>query len=281
MSPVFLTVVTMFAFAANSILCRLALQDQTIDATTFTYLRLVSGAITLIVLHSVMVKKTERRYQPMFAIKAGLALFTYALCFSIAYLELSTGTGALLLFGTVQLSLLAAHFFQGNRINALELVGLVVSISGFVYLMAPSVTRPDILSALLMILSGLAWAVFTLVGRNSGNPISAISQGFWVAGLLCVLLTPWMVNLDSSSSKGIVLALLSGSIASAAGYILWYRVISHLTMLQASVAQLSVPVIAIAGGTLLVGEVFTLHLTLVSALILGGIVLVIMGKQTK
>jgi len=104
----------MFAFAANSILCRLALQDQTIDATTFTYL-----------------------------------LFTYALCFSIAYLELSTGTGALLLFGTVQLSLLAAHFFQGNRINALELVGLVVSISGFVYLMAPSVTRPDILSARL------------------------------------------------------------------------------------------------------------------------------------
>ena len=281
MSPVFLTVVTMFAFAANSILCRLALQDQTIDATTFTYLRLVSGAITLIVLHSVMVKKTERRYQPMFAINAGLALFTYALCFSIAYLELSTGTGALLLFGTVQLSLLAAHFFQGNRINALELVGLVVSISGFVYLMAPSVTRPDILSALLMILSGLAWAVFTLVGRNSGNPISAISQGFWVAGLLCVLLTPWLVNLDSSSSKGIVLALLSGSIASAAGYILWYRVISHLSMLQASVAQLSVPVIAIAGGTLLVGEAFTLHLTLVSALILGGIVLVIMGKQTK
>ncbi|PNI03774.1 DMT family transporter [Vibrio diazotrophicus] len=281
MSPVFLTVVTMFAFAANSILCRLALQDQTIDATTFTYLRLVSGAITLIVLHSVMVKKTERRYQPMFAINAGLALFTYALCFSIAYLELSTGTGALLLFGTVQLSLLAAHFFQGNRINALELVGLVVSISGFVYLMAPSVTRPDILSALLMILSGLAWAVFTLVGRNSGNPISAISQGFWVAGLLCVLLTPWLVNLDSSSSKGIVLALISGSIASAAGYILWYRVISHLSMLQASVAQLSVPVIAIAGGTLLVGEAFTLHLTLVSALILGGIVLVIMGKQTK
>jgi drug/metabolite transporter (DMT)-like permease len=271
----------MFAFAANSILCRLALQDQTIDATTFTYLRLVSGAITLIVLHSVMVKKTERRYQPMFAIKAGLALFTYALCFSIAYLELSTGTGALLLFGTVQLSLLAAHFFQGNRINALELVGLVVSISGFVYLMAPSVTRPDILSALLMILSGLAWAVFTLVGRNSGNPISAISQGFWVAGLLCVLLTPWLMNLDSSSSKGIILALISGSIASAAGYILWYRVISHLSMLQASVAQLSVPVIAIAGGTLLVGEVFTLHLTLVSALILGGIVLVIMGKQTK
>ncbi|RAS69457.1 EamA-like transporter family protein [Vibrio diazotrophicus] len=281
MSPVFLTVVTMFAFAANSILCRLALQDQTIDATTFTYLRLVSGAITLIVLHSVMVKKTERRYQPMFAINAGLALFTYALCFSIAYLELSTETGALLLFGTVQLSLLAAHFFQGNRINALELVGLVVSISGFVYLMAPSVTRPDILSALLMILSGLAWAVFTLVGRNSGNPISAISQGFWVAGLLCVLLTPWLVNLDSSSSKGIVLALISGSIASAAGYILWYRVISHLSMLQASVAQLSVPVIAIAGGTLLVGEAFTLHLTLVSALILGGIVLVIMGKQTK
>jgi drug/metabolite transporter (DMT)-like permease len=147
--------------------------------------------------------------------------------------------------------------------------------------MAPSVTRPDILSALLMILSGLAWAVFTLVGRNSGNPISAISQGFWVAGLLCVLLTPWLMNLDSSSSKGIILALISGSIASAAGYILWYRVISHLSMLQASVAQLSVPVIAIAGGTLLVGEVFTLHLTLVSALILGGIVLVIMGKQTK
>ncbi|WP_165313483.1 DMT family transporter [Vibrio ziniensis] len=281
MSPLLLTVITMFAFAANSILCRLALQDQTIDAATFTYLRLVSGAITLIVLHCLMVKKAERHYQPKFALKAGLALFTYALCFSVAYLKLSTGTGALLLFGTVQLTLLAAHFFQGNKINSLELIGLVASIAGFIYLMAPSVTRPDILSALLMILSGLAWAVFTLVGRSSGNPISAISQGFWVAGLLCVLLTPWLVNLSSASSKGIILALISGSIASAAGYILWYRVITQLTMLQASVAQLSVPVIAIAGGTLLVGEAFTLHLIFVSSLILGGIVLVIMGKQTK
>ncbi len=281
MSPIFLTVITMFAFAANSVLCRLALQDGSIDATSFTYLRLVSGAVTLVVLHSLLVKKSARQYKLRFSLKAGSALFAYAICFSIAYLHLSTGTGALLLFGTVQISLIAVHIAQGNQIQKLEWLGLAISISGFIYLMLPNVETPDLLSAVLMIISGLAWAVFTVLGRNSGNPITAISQGFWIAGLVCLLLSPWMMNFGTSSIKGVTLALLSGSIASAAGYILWYRVIAHLTMLQASVAQLSVPVIALAGGTVLLNESLSLRLIMISGLILGGIALVIIGRETK
>ncbi len=281
MSPLILTVITMFAFAANSVLCRLALKDGSIDATSFTYFRLVSGAITLLVLHSVLMKKSEHQYNLGFSIKAGAALFAYAICFSIAYLQLSTGTGALLLFGTVQISLIAVHIAQGNQVQKLEWLGLVISISGFIYLMLPSVETPDMLSAVLMIISGLSWAIFTVLGRNSGNPITAISQGFWFAGLVCIVLSPWLINVETSTARGVTLALISGSIASAAGYILWYRVIANLTMLQASVAQLSVPVIALVGGTMLLNENLSLHIIMVSGLILGGIGLVIVGRATK
>ncbi|ELO1780000.1 DMT family transporter [Vibrio fluvialis] len=281
MHPALLTAITMIAFAANSILCRLALQEHAIDAGSFTALRLISGGITLVVLHAIVVRREHRRYSLPFAFKAGAALFTYALCFSIAYLTLSAGTGALLLFGTVQLSLLAAHCWQGNKIRALEWLGLAISIAGFIYLMLPSAEQPNWISALLMVVSGLAWAAFTLLGRNSGNPTNAIAQGFWAASLLCILVSPWMIHQDSISTRGVILALLSGSLASAAGYILWYQVISRLTILQASVAQLSVPAIALAGGSLLLNETLTLRLILVSLMILGGILLVFVAREPK
>ncbi|MEK6215207.1 MAG: DMT family transporter, partial [Vibrio fluvialis] len=137
------------------------------------------------------------------------------------------------------------------------------------------------ISALLMVVSGLAWAAFTLLGRNSGNPTNAIAQGFWAASLLCILVFPWMIHQDSISARGVILALLSGSLASAAGYILWYQVISRLTILQASVAQLSVPAIALAGGSLLLNETLTLRLILVSLMILGGILLVFVAREPK
>ncbi|MCG6234271.1 DMT family transporter [Vibrio furnissii] len=281
MHPALLTVITMMAFAANSILCRLALQTHAIDAGSFTALRLISGGITLVVLHAMVVRREHRRYSLPFALKAGASLFIYALCFSIAYLTLSAGTGALLLFGTVQLSLLAAHCWQGNKIRTLEWLGLAISIAGFIYLMLPSAEQPGWISALLMIIAGLAWAVFTLLGRNSGNPTLAIAQGFWAASLLCLLVSPWMIHLDTLSTRGVVLALMSGSLASAAGYILWYRVISRLTILQASVAQLSVPAIALIGGSLLLNEPMTLRLILVSLMILGGILLVFVARKPE
>lgn len=284
MHPALITALTMVAFAANSILCRLALQDGTIDAGSFTALRLLSGGVTLIVLHALVVPRQQRLYSLGFALKAGTALFTYALCFSVAYLTLSAGTGALLLFGTVQLSLLAAHCWQGNRIQWLEWSGLLISLTGFVYLMLPSTEQPDGFAALLMVVSGLAWAVFTLLGRQSGNPTTAIAQGFWMASVLCLLLFPWLLDPTSVTLSGAILALLSGSVASAAGYILWYRVVSRLSILQASVAQLSVPAIALISGSLLLNETLTVRLLLISLMILGGILLVFVarrpGKQT-
>ncbi|WGY45777.1 MULTISPECIES: DMT family transporter [unclassified Vibrio] len=273
------TTITMLAFAANSILCRLALQDGAIDAGSFTALRLVSGGVTLIALHALVVPKSRRVYQWRFSLKAGLALFGYALCFSIAYLQLSAGTGALLLFGTVQLALLIAHCWQGNAVNRLEWLGLAISVAGFIYLMLPSAQQPDLWSAALMILSGLCWAGFTLLGRQSDNPTSAIAQGFWCASLLCVLLAPWLINLNALTTTGILLALASGCIASAAGYILWYQVVRRLTILQASVAQLSVPAIALIAGSVLLDETLTWRLTMISLLILGGIGLVFIARQ--
>ncbi|XAW87881.1 DMT family transporter [Vibrio sp. CDRSL-10 TSBA] len=273
------TAITMLAFAANSILCRLALQEGAIDAGSFTALRLISGGLTLIALHALVVPKTQRVYQWRFALKAGLALFGYALSFSVAYLHLSAGTGALLLFGTVQLALLIAHCWQGNTVNRLEWLGLAISVAGFIYLMLPSAQQPDPWSAVLMIISGLCWAGFTLLGRQSDNPTSAIAQGFWCASLLCVLLAPWLIHPDDLTTQGVVLALASGCIASAAGYILWYQVVRRLTILQASVAQLSVPAIALIAGSLLLEEMLTLRLSLISLLILGGIGLVFIARQ--
>jgi len=276
-----ITIAAMIAFAANSLLCRLALSNGAIDAGNFTLLRLLSGALTLAIIAFLTRRPIGLRSDWRFSIQAGLALFGYAIFFSFAYLELSTGTGALLLFGSVQLTLLAVYRWQGNRFTAQELCGVIVSLLGFVWLMAPAASRPDPLAALLMIVSGLSWAAFTLLGKQAQSPQKAITQGFIVAAALSLLTLPWLLLSSSLSLQGIVLATTSGALASALGYILWYIAVARISLLQASVSQLAVPVIALLLGALWLGEAITLLNITTSALVLGGIALVFVARSKK
>lgn len=194
MSTFLLTAITMLAFAANSLLCRLALAEGLIDAGSFTLVRLISGAITLIALLVVRGQWKADRPTSRFRFFAGVALFGYAALFSFAYLQLATGTGALLLFGAVQLTLLAIYWWQGERFQFLEIIGIGLSIVGFVWLMLPSATRPDISSALLMLISGICWAAFTALGKQAPSPSSGITWGFIAASIIGILLSPLMMS---------------------------------------------------------------------------------------
>ncbi|EPE2668321.1 DMT family transporter [Vibrio parahaemolyticus] len=279
MSTFLLTAITMLAFAANSLLCRLALAEGLIDAGSFTLVRLISGAITLIAL--LVVRGQWKTDRPTFRFFAGVALFGYAALFSFAYLQLATGTGALLLFGAVQLTLLAIYWWQGERFQFLEIIGIGLSIVGFVWLMLPSATRPDISSALLMLISGVCWAAFTALGKQAPSPSSGITWGFIAASIIGILLSPLMLSSIHLSLSGILLAITSGAIASGLGYTLWYQVMRKLSLLQAAVSQLSVPAIALLLGTVVLHESLSLHTLLTSGIILGGIALVFLSRSKK
>ncbi len=281
MSTFLLTAITMLAFAANSLLCRLALAEGLIDAGSFTLVRLISGAITLIALLVVRGQWETDRPTSRFRFFAGVALFGYAALFSFAYLQLATGTGALLLFGAVQLTLLAIYWWQGERFQYLEIIGIGLSIVGFVWLMLPSATRPDISSALLMLISGVCWAAFTALGKQAPSPSSGITWGFIAASMIGILLSPLMLSSIHLSLSGILLAITSGAIASGLGYTLWYQVMRKLSLLQAAVSQLSVPAIALLLGTVVLHESLSLHTLLTSGIILGGIALVFLSRSKK
>lgn len=281
MSTFLLTAITMLAFAANSLLCRLALAEGLIDAGSFTLVRLISGAITLIALLVVRGQWKTDLPTSRFRFFAGVALFGYAALFSFAYLQLATGTGALLLFGAVQLTLLVIYWWQGERFQFLEIIGIGLSIVGFVWLMLPSATRPDISSALLMLISGVCWAAFTALGKQAPSPSSGITWGFIAASMIGILLSPLMLSSIHLSLSGILLAITSGAIASGLGYTLWYQVMRKLSLLQAAVSQLSVPAIALLLGTVVRHEPLSLHTLLTSGIILGGIALVFLSRSKK
>lgn len=281
MSTFLLTAIAMLAFAANSLLCRLALAAGLIDAGSFTLIRLLSGAVTLIVI--MLLRGNWRRQIPTtrFSVFAGVALFGYAALFSFAYVKLAAGTGALLLFGAVQLTLLALYWWQGQRFKLLELVGIAVSLLGFAWLMLPSATRPDVWSALLMVLSGICWAGCTALGKQAPTPSSGITWGFITASIFGLLLSPLLLESIHVTLQGVMLAVASGAIASGCGYVLWYQVMQKLTLLQAAVSQLSVPAIALVLGAALLSEPLTTHSIITSAIILGGIALVFLSRSQK
>ncbi len=282
MSTYLLVAVAMFAFAANSILCRLALSEGSIDAGSFTLIRIVSGAITLALLLLLNRSGTKANFPGFkFSLMAGSTLFAYAILFSFAYIQLAAGTGALLLFGAVQLSLLVMHWWQGERFMRLEIIGIGCSVAGFVWLMLPSATRPDLFSAVLMMLSGVSWALFTALGKKVASPSSGITWGFISASAIGLFVTPWLVNDIALTTKGVLLAIASGTVASALGYILWYRVLKNLSLLQASISQLSVPVITLVIGSALLGESLSMHSVLTSSVILGGIALVFLARSLE
>ncbi|MGD8118136.1 DMT family transporter [Vibrio sp. TRT 29B02] len=272
-------IVALIAFAANSFFCRFALAEEAIDPGSFTFIRLLSGAITLAVILMIRRELKSRFLTSKVSWAGGIALFGYAVSFSFAYSQLSTGTGALILFGMVQLALVVFHVLSGYRLNRIEILGIAVAIGGFVTLMLPSAQTPSLSAAILMMLSGICWAAFTLLGRTAAAPSLSITHGFVLASVIALVLSPWLVHTATLTLSGVGWALLSGIFASGFGYILWYRVVKQISMLQASVAQLSVPVIAFAAGSIGLGETITTSSVIAALLVLSGIAVIFVAKE--
>lgn len=277
------TALALVAFAANSVLARMALEDGTIDAGGYTIVRLLSGATVLLVLVGLDQRSTNVTTKGSWA--AGLMLFVYAITFSYAYISLDTGTGALILFGAVQITMILVALFRGYRPSPAEWAGLVLAFAGFVYLMLPGISTPSALGFLLMTVSGIAWGLYTLQGRGSKNPLADTAYNF-LRTVPLVLVVLVITFADSNySMRGVLLAVLSGGIASGLGYTMWYTALGGLSFTQAAVLQLLVPVIAAAGGVIFVSEAITWRLTVSAVLILTGILLVVLnrnsGKQAR
>lgn len=271
-----MTLLALIAFAANSVLCRLALGQQAIDAAGFTILRLLSGAFVLFVLITIQNKRNS--LSPKGSWAAGAMLFLYAISFSFAYVTLDTGTGALILFGSVQITMIVLSMLAGNRLHLSEWAGIAIAFAGFVYLVLPGVTAPPLTGFLLMTVAGISWGVYTLKGRASSAPLVDTAGNFLRTVPLVIVVAIVEFRHLHVSPAGAVLAVLSGGIASGLGYAIWYRALGGLGATQAAVVQLSVPVIAAIGGVMFMAEMITLRLTVAGLLILGGILLVVLGR---
>lgn len=274
-----LTTLAMLAFAGNSLLCRAALQGTAIDAGSFTGLRIIAGALTL----WLIVRVRDGGLGGAGNWLSALALFAYAAGFSFAYRGLSAAVGALLLFGAVQASMIGYGLYRGERLRAGQWLGLLVALGGLVGLLLPGLARPPLLASALMLISGIAWGVYTLRGRGAGDP-TAVTAGNFVRAVpmamgLWLVLRVGGATEGSWDRAGIAYALASGALASGIGYAIWYAALPRLRATIAATVQLSVPVITAIGGVLLLGEALSLRLVLASAAILGGIALVIFARR--
>ncbi|MGE4407197.1 EamA family transporter [Pseudomonas sp.] len=266
-----LTTLAMLAFAGNSILCRIALRDTGIDPASFTGLRIFAGAITLWLL-----LRIRRPGQPLGGDwLSACALFAYAASFSFAYLSLDAGAGALLLFGAVQLSMLAWGLLKGERFGRGQIIGLLLALSGLLILLLPGSRAPALDGAMLMLLSGVAWGVYSLRGRAASNPLAATAGNFVRAVPFAALLYLILVGQQQWDQAGVVYALLSGALTSGIGYAIWYAAMPGLVAIQAASVQLSVPLLTALAGALLLGEALTATLLVSGAAILGGIAMVL------
>ena len=266
----------LIAFAANSVLCRLALGERAIDAPSFTVIRLLSGAMVLLAIISIKSNKTDSSTKGSWS--ASLMLFLYAITFSFAYITLDTGTGALILFGSVQITMILLSLISGDRLHITEWAGVTIAFIGFVYLILPGVRTPSAIGFLLMIVAGIAWGIYTLKGRGSDAPLRETAYNFLRTLPLVIILAIITVKNAHYSYEGVLLAVLSGGIASGIGYTIWYMALGGLSATQAAVVQLLVPVIAALGGIIFVSEAVTLRLIVSATMILGGILMVVLGR---
>jgi drug/metabolite transporter (DMT)-like permease len=276
LKTIIFTGLALIAFAANSVLCRMALGNGAIDASGFTVIRLLSGTIVLLIIISTSGNTTGKSAKGSWT--SSLMLFLYAITFSYAYISLDTGTGALILFGSVQITMILMSHISGTRLHITEWAGVLIAFTGFIYLILPGVTTPSLVGFLLMTVAGIAWGIYTLRGRGSKSPLMDTTFNFLRTTPLAVLLAISTFSNINYSFEGIVLALLSGGVTSGIGYTIWYYALGGLSSTQAAVLQLSVPVIAALGGVIFVSEAITLRLSVSAALVLGGILMVVLGK---
>nr|WP_305495243.1 DMT family transporter [Pseudomonas sp. FP198] len=272
-----MTCFAMLAFAANSLLCRLALKHTDIDAASFSVVRLASGALVLWLMCAL--RRSSSTIKGSW--KGAAALFVYVFAFSFAYRHLETGTGALLLFGAVQLSMVLYGLSKGERMHTLAIVGFVLAIVGLVSLLLPGAAAPDPVSALTMLLSGVAWGIYSLLGKTVADPL-ATTTGNFLRSIPLVLIAslPFLSELRWDS-LGMLYAILSGALASGVGYAVWYVAVRHLAAFQAATVQLSVPILASLAGIVFLGESLSVRMVLASIAVLGGVALVLGGKQGR
>jgi drug/metabolite transporter (DMT)-like permease len=270
-----LTTLAMIAFAGNSLLCRQALKHTGIDPASFTAIRLVSGALMLWLIvrlrHAAPVGKGNWL--------SAFALFAYAAGFSFAYVSLPAASGALLLFGAVQATMIGHGIWAGERLRLLQTVGVMLAFGGLVGLLLPGLSAPPLLGALLMLAAGVAWGVYSLRGKGAGDPTRVTAGNFLRAVPIALVAGVFMLDSASLDVAGFYYALASGALASGVGYAIWYTVLPALKNTSAATVQLSVPVIAALGGIVFLGEPMTLRLLMASVAILGGIALVIVQKR--
>jgi len=269
-----ITTAAMIAFAGNSLLCRLALATTQIDPASFTFIRLASGALTLGGL--VWVRYRGRSIGGSWV--SALALFAYAIGFSYAYVKLATGTGALLLFGAVQATMIGYALVSGERLNPAQGTGMALALAGLIGLLLPGLEAPPITGALLMLGAGFAWGVYSLRGRGAANPLRETSGNFLRAVPMAAGIGILMLAETRVDPAGAGYAVASGALASGLGYAVWYKALPMLRATTAATVQLSVPAIAALGGVLLLDEPITWRLSLASAAILGGIAMVFLSK---
>ena len=266
----------MVAFAANSVLNRLALSDHDIGPWSFTAIRFISGAIILAIIA-----------KPKLAYKAGnwrsaSALFLYGSLFSFAYLMLSAGTGALILFAAVQITMIAGGLLAGERLRAIQWAGTIIAVLGLIYLMSPSLETPPLIGALMMMGAGIGWGLYSLRGKSAGDPVAKTGGNFIRTALICLIISPLIFMLlpeTAMTPKGVLLALTSGVVTSGLGYVIWYMALKDLTAIRAGIAQLTVPVIAAIGGMIFISEPMTWRFTITALVILGGVGVATMTKH--
>ena len=279
---ILITFLSLVAFAANSIITRFALDKTSIDEASFTLLRIVSGAAFLWLF--LLYKKNHKPYKSGSWL-AAFALFIYAVSFTYGYAFIAAGTGALLLFGSVQVTMTIVGYREGERLNAIQIFGFILAIAGLVILMLPGISAPSFLGALLMCISGVAWGIYTLQGRGSKDPATATAGNFIKAAPMAILLwlSVYLTTNDTISlaPDGVMYALLSGIVTSGIGYVIWYSVLPELKATQAAIIQLSVPLLVTLAGALLLNEMITMRIILASFTILLGTVLVLTFKKQK
>ena len=277
MKVVALTMLALVAFAANSVLCRLALKGELIDSVSFTSIRLVSAAAVLFLISRFSKEKKESNCMKH-SWRSGLALYLYTISFSAAYLSVSAGTGALLLFGAVQITMLLAAWRAGERMGTGQWVGFAIAIVGLVYLLLPSSTAPNLVSACLMVISGIAWGSYSIAGRGETAPITMTANNFLWAAPMALVTSAISFSQASVELNGMMLALGSGVITSGFGYGIWYLVLPMLSTTHAAMLQLLVPPLATFGGVIFISEQFTLRMGIASFLVLGGVGYAVLQK---
>ena len=273
------TLLALIAFASNSLLTRFALGSHQIDAATFTAIRLASGAVVL----ALIVRAQGGSWAPLRGrdLRGPLALFAYAAPFSFAYLRIGAAVGALVLFGVVQLTMIGYALYAGERPTVLTWCGIALACFGLAILTVPAATRPDPFGLLLMTVAGIAWGVYSLAGRRASQPLAANARSFLLSMPLAIVLVLIARSETAATSRGIVLALISGAVTSGIGYAIWYRALRNLTVTQAAVVQLTVPIIAALAATAMLGEHLTTRLIVSGAAVLPGVGLVLLARARR